>query len=438
MKILVHTEKLNSRVQYIFRHIFRRILKLDVDFTAEVSEFISYDGLKLSYGKNALGAEFFIKTHGLLHQTGCEGQEISKQTWDGIPVLFALKGSHLPFDIFAASFYLITRYEEYLPHKEDDHGRYVPDQSCAAEHGFMDLPIVDIWSWKMLQALSAHFETESISYNKMKINLCFEVKNAFKWRERGLLDTTSHLFQHLFKFKLRLLTEQTAVLLKIRKDPFDIYDELLDILKNAGHSRRLKSKQVIFFCHLGDYSPSERGTSWLSRKYRELIKHLGDHAQLGLRFSFLKSSIHAVAQERKRFERITRRPLVNTKIAKSRIAMPTHYRNLVDISSLEDYSMGYPDALGYRAGTSTPFYFYDLDFEVQTPLRIVPYAANSEALLKLEQRQRLLKVKKLLDPIKRFGGEFTCIIKHEHLVGRHKQDLYELITKLLKADIETR
>ena len=44
--------------------------------------------------------------------------------------------------------------------------------------------------------------------------------------------------------------------------------------------------------------------------------------------------------------------------------------------------MGYPDTIGFRASTCTPFLFYDLDFEVQTPLMIHPYQLMDFSLLK--------------------------------------------------------
>jgi hypothetical protein len=36
--------------------------------------------------------------------------------------------------------------------------------------------------------------------------------------------------------------------------------------------------------------------------------------------------------------------------------------------------MGYPDHVGFRAGTCTSFYFYNLNFELKTPLKIIPFA----------------------------------------------------------------
>ncbi len=42
-----------------------------------------------------------------------------------------------PFDIFAASFYLLSRYEEYLPHEKDMYGRYAHTNSLAFREHFL-------------------------------------------------------------------------------------------------------------------------------------------------------------------------------------------------------------------------------------------------------------------------------------------------------------
>ncbi len=56
-----------------------------------------------------------------------------------------LIGADFPFDIFAATFYLLSRYEEYLPHEKDMYGRYAHENSLAFKEGFLKLPLINIW-----------------------------------------------------------------------------------------------------------------------------------------------------------------------------------------------------------------------------------------------------------------------------------------------------
>ena len=47
-----------------------------------------------------------------------------------------------------------------------------------------------------------------------------------------------------------------------------------------------------------------------------------------------------------------------------------------------DYSMGYLDQAGFRAGTATPFYFYDVSREFQISLKLIPIFATENSLKK--------------------------------------------------------
>jgi len=115
--LLVYTHKVTPRLTYTFKHFFTRILQVQVEFTSKVEKFIAHNGLKLTYAKQPLGNEFFIKSEDLLFEQGINDIEIKIGDWQGVPCFFQNKqNATVPFDVFAASFYLLSRYEEYLPH----------------------------------------------------------------------------------------------------------------------------------------------------------------------------------------------------------------------------------------------------------------------------------------------------------------------------------
>ena len=111
--LLIYTSKTTHRITYTFKHICVRILGIEVKFTNTLEEFISHAGPKLSYGKKPLGNELFLQSYGLLNQQGFESIDISVKEWDDTKCFFSTgKLSAMPFDIFSASFYLLSRYEE--------------------------------------------------------------------------------------------------------------------------------------------------------------------------------------------------------------------------------------------------------------------------------------------------------------------------------------
>ena len=71
-------------------------------------------------------------------------------------------------------------------------------------------------------------------------------------------------------------------------------------------------------------------------------------------------------KEKNRLEGITNMQTKRSRQHYLRFSLPETYQQLIDLEIEEDYSMGYASHVGFRASTCTPFYFYDLDFEIQT------------------------------------------------------------------------
>ena len=156
--LLIYTSKPTQRITYIFNHICKRILGLKINFTSSIEEFIAYSGPKISYGKKELGNELFFQSTELLFQEGFDSIDIVVKDWEETKCFFEVgKINSLPFDIFSASFYLLSRYEEYLPHVKDYKGRFLASESIAFKSGFLESPIVDIWAHKFKKLLLKYF-----------------------------------------------------------------------------------------------------------------------------------------------------------------------------------------------------------------------------------------------------------------------------------------
>jgi len=104
--LLVYTHKITPRLRYTFKHICTRILGIPVNFTSTVDEFIAHDSLKMSYARQALGKEIFVRSHELLFEQGLNDIEINVHDWEQTKCFFHTnEKSNLPYDIFAGSFY---------------------------------------------------------------------------------------------------------------------------------------------------------------------------------------------------------------------------------------------------------------------------------------------------------------------------------------------
>ena len=124
--------------------MFTTALGVEIDFTSKLETFIAYNGPKMSYGKAPLGNEFFIEASPLLFEFGVQDISIKMKEWKTYPCFFEVGNtSAIPFDLFAATFYLISRYEEYLPHVKDALNRFEINQSLCVRKGFAQVPLVD-------------------------------------------------------------------------------------------------------------------------------------------------------------------------------------------------------------------------------------------------------------------------------------------------------
>ncbi|WP_407281437.1 polysaccharide deacetylase family protein [Tenacibaculum maritimum] len=117
-------------------------------------------------------------------------------------------------------------------------------------------------------------------------------------------------------------------------------------------------------------------------------------------------------------ERITNMPITRSRQHYLRFNLPETYQKLIDLEIVEDYSMGYADHVGFRASTCTPFYFYDLDFEIQTPLKIFSFALMDTTLndyMKLTPKQSLGRIRDLKNEVKKVNGVFITLFHNESL-----------------------
>lgn len=437
--IVIYTHKITPRVRYIFNHVLFRILQIPVSFTTKIEEFVAHNGPKLSYTKSSLGNEFFIKSHDLLFEQGVNDIEITFQQWDGVPCFFATNSkSAIPFDIFAASFFFLSRYEEYLPHVKDKHGRFSAEESLAYKNGFLEKPLVDIWAYKLLGVLKEKFPNYKFKSRSYEFVSTVDVDNVFAYKHKSFIRTFGGFINDFFRFKLIEFWNRFTVLTNLKKDPFDTFANILEF-QNRYEVR------TIFFFLIGNYTTYDTNVSASKSKYKLLIKDMVDYAEVGLHPSyFTMDDQFMLKKEKLRMEGITNMPVSKSRQHYLRLELPKTYQQLIDLEILEDYSMGYASHTGFRASTCTPFYFYDLDFEIQTPLKVFPFALMDTTLndyMKLTPKQSLGKIRDLRNEVKRVNGTFITLFHNEslsdYLRWKGWKRLYESMLKIATSNYDS-
>lgn len=400
--LLVQTNKLTPRISYIFKHICLRILGVDVKFTTVIDEFIAHAGPKISYGKKPLGNELFFQSFGLLEQQGFESIEITVKPWENTVGFFPVaNASALPFDIFSSSFYMLSRYEEYLPHVKDELGRFTASESLALKENFLHQPVVDIWAYKFKEMLSESFPDLVFPIKKMTIHPIVEAPHPFAFNQKGFFRSTVGFGRDLFKGNFRRIGQRAQVILGIKRDPFDTFKWMMSTAKRSNFN-------ISIFFLLGETLLFDDSINTHRQKFKLLIKFVSDYKQVGLIFSYASLvDYELLKKEKKRMENITNRTLSSSMNAEHLVNLPDIYRNLVELEIKKDFTMVFRNNVGFRAGTCTPFLYYDLDYEIKTPLVVHPIAMTTHAFQKKYSSDIERTIGNVISAVKEVNGTFT-------------------------------
>ena len=401
--ILVYTHKISSRFNYIFRHIFNGILQTEVKFTTKIEEFIAYNGPKFSYSPKALGNEFHITPHPILFQQGIKHQFIQFSFWNDVPVFFQTENSDIPFDIFSASFYLLSRYEEYIPHRRDKHMRYFHKDSVLSLQGILNQPVIEIWTQHFKDILSQRFPGLNFENRKFYFEPLINVSMARLYKHKAFLRNIFGGLRDLFHFKFKLFWLRQKTMFGKQKDPYDTFDRILQLKKKYRHP-------LTFFHLLSPYSQFDHNISRNNKTYQTQLKYLADYADVGILTSYYAMEDEEMIENEVKFlEKIIHKPIQKVRAHFNRIKIPQTYHYYIEAGLTKDYSMGYNAKIGFRAGTSIPFYFYDIENETQTPLLVHPTVVSDimlRYLYKLTPEKALEIIIQQGEQIRKYGGNF--------------------------------
>lgn len=422
--MIILTGKLSPRIEYIFRFVLESVLGYSIKFNEapETGEAV------LAYADLPQETNcIHIVPHGLLTEEDIRAQEITMSNWDELPVFFQT-GGQIPFDLFAASFYLVSRYEEYLPHGKDAYGRYAHKESLACKQGFLTQPLLDQWAMKLKQQISALFPHEATAFRKFSFTPTYDIDHAWQFRHRGILRTLAHFGKDFLggdhdRNRLRL-----RVLRQIERDPYDIYEWL-----DATHLR-YGLKPYYFFPLAIAVKGYDRNISPFKPALKALLAYHAAGYKTGIHPSWQSGDSRSVFNEELTiFESITGSAPVYNRFHYIRFNLPEGYRKLVDAGISEDHSMGYGTNNGFRASTSHAFMWYDLSRETVTTLKVYPYCwmdANSYYEQQYSPAQAYDELQHYHDVVKKVSGNME-IISHNNFLSNEKgfagwKEVYEI------------
>ena len=439
MELLIFTKN-NSipRIRYTMEFVFCSVLKIKhISFISNTKTFIDSSGKKLNYSNIEFPCECLnISPSGLLSLDDYEKIKIHVETKESLPYL--VYEEHEEIDPFTSIFFMISRYEEYWSFQADLHSRFPASESIAHQNGFLEFPIVDAWiDWirKRMNDIYPNFTPlEKPGYHFTPTYDIDHVR-AYLWKgfARSIGGMAKDVLARNGKF-----TERIKVLLGKEKDCYDVFGFLDDLHQKYDLS-------PVYFWLLGDFGAFDKNPNVRHAAFRKEIQKLANQYDMGIHpsyASFLKKE--EVAKEINRLkEIISAETIEKNRFHFLRFQVPDSYRMLLELGIKADYSMAFPDALGFRAGTSHPFYWYDLKQEAVTSLKIYPFQIMDVSLknyLGLSPEESIEKVKEIIGHIKKNGGHFISLW-HNSSFDEKEWDgwkaVYEEIIKMSSDSLDT-
>ncbi len=402
--LLIYTPQSTPRLQYICKFIFEDVLTTSYSLTSDEVNFEKYVGSKINYSHRNFENTIQLIPHTLLFEKGIKPQQVDCINEGENLFFFKTEGANYPFDIFAASFYLLSRYEEYLPHTKDMYGRYAHENSLAYKEKFLHIPLINIWLQQFKEFLFQHFPLLNFTPKKFSFTPTYDIDIAWSYKEKGIL-------RNIGGFLRSPSIDRIKTLFGKKNDPFDSYDFLHDT------HQKFQLNPLYFFLVAKQNGVYDKNILPGNEAMQRLIKEHSAKYKIGLHPSWSSHNKEEIIQEEKNtLQHIAEKTINISRQHYIKLTLPQTYKQLINVGFTNDYSMGYASINGFRASTASSFNWYDLPAEKITGLRILPFCfmdGNCFYEEKLSLQESSSALMGYYQICKKVNGEFLPVFHNE-------------------------
>lgn len=393
--LIIYSPFKSAKLDYTIAFIFSKVQDVNIVIENSKENFISATNyLKVNYGYENISGSLNI----------CNSNYFKNFQLTLVPdfeeELNFINGTSA-FDIFAATFFLLGRVEEYTTHEKDKHGRFPITQNSLFKKQIHRKPVIDLWIKKLLIQLNLEFDNQLNLNSNYSFLSTTDIDHIFAFREKPLWIQMGSLIKDLVRLKFNRVSDRFK-----SRDPYDRLDEM--IRWNSKLGIQLKA-----FALCAPRSEFDKSLSPDNPVFTTKLKSLAEKIQIGIHPSY-QSDINSekIKAEKNQLEIILGK---NIKISRQhflKLRFPETYKALIQNNISEDYTMGFAEDIGFRAGTSKPFYWYDIETDEVTNLKVFPFQVMDVSLkqyLKLSPADAVTLVKEIVAEIKDVQGQFGLI-----------------------------
>ena len=339
-------------------------------------------------------------------------------------------------DIFAASFFMLTRWEEYVNKNRDNHNRFSATESLAFKEGFLDRPIVNEYVEEL---------------KNMLLNLDSHI--VFKKREFKFIPTHDvdapllhySLSKHIKASLVDLLKRKSIKLffernidffltkLKFKKDDFDTFEYLMNESEKAG----LKSYFFFMGKGLTGYDNMYDSSNPFIKKLVEQIKNRGHFIGMHPTYNAYNDRNQFV-KEKKELEKNLEASIIFGREHYLRFELPTTWQIWDDNGMQWDSTLSYADREGFRSGVCYEYSVFNILTRKKLKLKEKPLIVMEssfigyQATITLEEMEK--KIKLLVEEVKKYNGDFVLLWHNSSFYTPEWKDFKGVYERILSEE----
>ena len=415
IRICISTNNINERI-YAVKQTFEILgVEYDINIDSKIHDYIIEVGEK----KLVVQDNFFSKfpedrSYLTEDNIPCEIKYESNPyiSEKDIPIIYGkneiihrLNQIECKIDIFASVFFMLSRWEESVKKKRDNHGRFPAKESLAVKFGFIERPVVNEYCellWNMLISLGCADKRTK----KQGFSIVFS-HDVDVFRQSSIREIVKSIYY--FKSIAHIINTIKGYL-NFDEDVYNTYSFLMD------QSERCNMKSHFYFMS------DDKNRFFNSKYFMKVIKSIiqrGHYVGFHPGYETYKNP----KKWEEQYNRLKTRCGIRIEEGRQhvlQIACPESFLIWESHQMKYDSSLAYAERAGYRCGTSNFFHLFDVKRSKELRLQEMPLIIMDVTLKKYENltvKEAALKIKYFIKKSEKYDAPITLLFHNSNFYG---------------------
>ena len=337
-------------------------------------------------------------------------------------------------DVVASTFFMLTRWEEYVVKQRDEHGRFPLRASLAHRAGFFQQPIVNQYVellWNMLSHLDPTLTRKKRTFRVVPTHDIDRMRRWRGWGDALKVPYRNFVMERDIGRGVSNTKNMLQVKLGLKDDPYDTFDYLM----RASEKFNVQSR---FYFMAGGETSFDSHYRLEQLKVQDLLETIKSRGhQIGFHPSYNSHTRPLLWRQ----ERDTLAALAPRKITKGRqhylrFEAPTTWQIWEDAGMAVDSSLGYVEAPGFRCGTCYSFPVFNFLTRYTMDLYESPLICSDTNLIDymhLSPEAAEKEVRRVYTETQRYHGSFVMLWHNSSLFTEEHTPYRPLYEKILRG-----